>query len=107
MGIEIVANTTTGALTSMGVANATGADFVGILVDAVTASDPDYATAGKQKLVWVPNSPYARAYFTVISGTFTTAVVNRTVQFAAGSLGLNVGTIGLGARVRRFITSTR
>ena len=54
---EIVANDVTGKLvagsTNSGI-NSVGADFFGILVAPVRATDPDYATAFKQKSFWVP-----------------------------------------------------
>lgn len=49
IGIEISGNTTTGNVTKMGVENASGADFVGILAEPIASTDTDYATAGKLK----------------------------------------------------------
>jgi hypothetical protein len=49
----------------MGTENAAGADFIGILSEAVAATDTDYATAGKLKQVWVPTNLQAEAEFTV------------------------------------------
>lgn len=65
IGIQISGNTTTGNVTTMGAENASGADFVGILAEIIATTDSDYATAGKLKDVWVPNTPDAEAYFTV------------------------------------------
>jgi hypothetical protein len=70
----------------MGTANASGADFLGILVETIATTDTDYATAGKLKSVWVPNTPYARAFFTVGAGTFTAADVFKTVAVTSGGL---------------------
>ena len=54
---EIVSNDVTGKLvagsTNSGV-NGTGADFFGILVAPIRSTDPDYATAFKQKSFYVP-----------------------------------------------------
>jgi len=86
IGIEIVGSTTTGNVTVMGVENVAGADFVGILADAIAATDSDYATAGKLKMVFVPNTPEAEAFFAVGAGTFTAVDVFKTVEFAANSL---------------------
>ena len=65
IGIEIVTNTTTGNVTLMGVENAAGADFVGIMAEPIVDTDKDYATAGKLKAVYVPKSINSRAKFTV------------------------------------------
>mgnify|MGYP003649679967 CR=1 FL=1 len=94
VGIEISSNTTTGNLTVMGVENASGADFVGILQETIATGDADYATAGKLKAVWVPKTPEAEAFFTVAAGTFTAADVFKRVEITSGSLGLSVDTAG-------------
>ena len=107
IGIEISGNTTTGNATIMGAENASGADFVGILAEPIATTDSDYATAGKLKLVRVPNTPDAEAYFTVGAGTFTAADVFKTVEFTSGALGLSVDTAGKGARITGIITSSR
>lgn len=105
--VEIVTNNVTGNLTLMGVQNAAGANFVGIMAEPVTSADADYATAGKLKGVYVPTSPKAQAFFTVGAGTFTAADLYRTARFHTDSLGLAVDTIGLGATIVKFINSTR
>lgn len=79
----------------MGVQNAAGADFVGIMAEPIVSTDADYATAGKLKAVKVPKSKTARAFFTVGAGTFTAADLFRTARFHTDSLGLAVDTIGL------------
>ncbi len=104
---EIVSNTTTGYLTSSPVANASGANFAGILAETVAATDADYATAGKKKLVWVPLNKKAKAYFTVGAGTFTSIDVGKTVQIYTGAKTLAVDTAGLGAKITDYISSTR
>lgn len=105
--VEIVTNDVTGNLTLMGVQNAAGADFVGIMAEPITSSDADYATAGKLKAVKVPTSTKSTAFFTVGAGTFTAADVFRTARFHTDSLGLAVDTIGLWARIVKYISSTR
>jgi len=107
IGIEISGNTTTGNVTLMGVENANGADFVGILAEPITATDSDYATAGKLKGVWYPKNLYAKAFFAVGAGTFTAADVWKTVEFAANSLGLAVDTAGKGARIVEYIDASK
>ena len=107
VGIEISGNTTTGNLTVMGLENAAGADFVGILAERIAATDADYATAGKLKAVLIPKSIYSEAFFTVTAGTFTAVDVFKTVEITSGSLGLSVDTAGKGARITEFLTSTR
>ncbi len=107
MGIEISGNTTTGNLTLMGTENAAGADFKGIMAETIAATDSDYATAGKLKSVWIPLNREAEAEFTVVNGTFTAVDVEKTVQFAATSLGLDVDTAGKGARITKYLNSTR
>lgn len=107
IGIEISGNTTTGNVTLMWVENASGADFVGILAEPITATDADYATAGKLKAVWYPKTPYAKAFFAVGAGTFTAADVFKTVEFHSDSLWLAVDTAGKGARIRGYISASK
>lgn len=107
VGIEISGNTTTGNLTLAAVENANGADFVGIMAEPITATDADYATAGKKKQVWVPDSIYSTAEFKVVNGTFTAADVYKTVQISSDSLGLDVDTAGKGARIVKRLSATR
>lgn len=104
---EISSNDVTGYLTSMGVENAAGADFKGIMAEPVAATDSDYATAGKLKYVFVPRSRDALAYFTVGAGTFTRTDVGRTVELHSDSASLAVDTAGKGARIEKYISSTR
>jgi hypothetical protein len=80
---------------------------MGIMAEPIAATDADYATAGKLKGVRVPTTPYALAYFTVTAGTFAKDDVFKTVRFNANSLGLDVDTLGLGARIMGYISSTR
>jgi len=107
VGIEISSNTTTGNLTLMGVENAAGADFVGILQEAITSGDADYATSGKLKLVAIPQDSEARAEFTVGAGTFTAADVGKTVEFHSDSISLAVDIAGKGARITKYLSSSR
>lgn len=107
VGVEISSNTTTGYLTAMGTENAAGADFQGILAEPISSTDADYATAGKLKLIAVPLDATAEAEFKVISGTFTAADVFKTVEFATSGTGLAVDTAGKGARITKYISSTR
>lgn len=104
---EVSGSTTTGRLVQMGVENAGGADFYGILAEEIRSTDEDYATAGKTKKVWVPVNQLAEAFFTVGAGTFTQADVFKTVQIASNGRGLDVDTLGLGARISKFISGTR
>ena len=103
---EISSNDVTGNLTKMGAENATGADFIGILAEPIASTDADYATAGKEKGVWVPKNPYALAYFKVGAGTFTKADVFRTVEIHTDKKSLAVDTKGKGARIMGYIDST-
>ncbi len=107
VGWKITSNTTTGEITLMGVENAAGADFVGIMAEPIVSSDADYATSGKFKQVKVPTSIYSKAEFAVITGTFTAADVGKTVEFSSNSLGLAVDTAGKGARIVKYISSSR
>lgn len=104
---EISSNDVTGNLTSAGVENAAGADAVGILMEPVASGDSDYATSGKLKYVAVPRTRNALAYFTVGAGTFTRADVGRTVEIHSDSVSLAVDTAGKGARIEKYISSTR
>lgn len=97
----------TGYYTLMGVENAGGDDFVGILAEAIVSTDADYATAGKTKLVRVPLSPNSECEFTVGAGTFTAVDVGKTVEVHSDSKSLAVDTVGKGARITGYINSTR
>lgn len=107
VAFEIDTNDVTGNLTSMPVENAAGADFIGIMAEPVASTDSDYATAGKLKYVFVPRSPLAEAYFSVGAGTFTAADVGRSVELHSDSASLAVDTAGKGARITKYISSTR
>lgn len=107
IGIQISGNDVTGNLTLMGVENATGADFVGIMAEPVVSTDADYATAGKLKGVRVPKHSLAKSYFYVGAGTFTAADLFKTVEIHSDSLGLAVDTKGKGARIVGYISATK
>lgn len=107
VGVEIVANDVTGNATLMGAENANGADFLGILAEPISASDADFASAGKLKSVFVPKNRLARAEFSVGSGTFTAADVFRTVELFTDGKSLAVDVPGKGARIMKFISSSR
>lgn len=104
---EISGNNVTGKLTLMGVENANGSDFFGIIAEEVAATDEDYASTTKVKGVRVPKTPYARAYFKVGAGTFTAADVFKTVEIHSDSASLAVDTLGKGARIIEFKSSTQ
>lgn len=87
------------------VSNST-ANFKGILMEAITAADADYATSLKLKYVAVPATADAEAEFAVGAGTFTTADVGKSVVFYT-STGLAVDTSGIQARITRYLTATR
>ena len=61
---------------------------------------------GKEKWVWVPKNPYAKAYFKVGAWTFTKADVFRTVELHTDRKSLAVDTKGKGARIMEYIDST-
>jgi hypothetical protein len=107
LAVQVTASSPTGNVLAAATTNTTGQNVVGILAEPITASDADYATAGKLKLVHVPISQYSQAYFTVISGTFSLAQVGRVCQIAGSGTGLAVATNGLGAVIDGFISSTR
>jgi hypothetical protein len=104
---EISSNDVTGHYTKMGVENATGSDFTGIMAEEIASTDSDYATAGKLKKVWVRLVPEARAYFTVGAGTFTAVDVGRTVELHSDSKSLAVDTKGKGAKIEKYISSSK
>jgi hypothetical protein len=91
----------------MGVENAGGDDFYGILAEPIAATDADYATAWKRKGVRVPRTTTAKAYFKVGAGTFTVADIGKRVEFHSDSIGLAVDTVGKGATITDYISSTR
>ena len=103
---QIVTNDVTGKYTKMGVENAAGSNFVGILAEAIRSTDDDYATAFKAKSIWVPISRDSRAYFAVGAGTFTAADVARTVEIHSDSKSLAVDTKGKGATIVAYTTAT-
>jgi len=107
VGIEIDTNDVTGYATKMGTENAAGADFIGILQEDIAATDDDYATAGKLKLVAIPMNQKSMAEFLVGAGTFTAVDVFRTVEFHSDSKSLAVDTAGKGARIEKYLSATR
>lgn len=107
LSVQVTASNPTGNLLASATTNTTGQNIVGILAEPITASDSDYATAGKLKQVWVPISQYSQAYFTVGSGTFTAADVGRVCQIAGSGISLAVDTNGLGAVIDGYISSTK
>jgi len=82
----------------------------GILMEKITSTDDDYATAGKQKVVAVPINSRAQCEFAVGAGTFTTADEGKVVKFN-NSLGLAVDTAGgdkaSHAQINKYLTATR
>jgi len=82
------------------------ANFKGILMEAIAATDADYAVSMKLKFVAVPATNDAEAEFAVGAGTFTLADVGKSVVFST-SLGLAVDTSGIQARITRYLTATR
>ena len=107
IGRDISSNNVTGYSTIMGTENAAGFDFVGILAETIATTDADYATAAKLKTVLVPKHRNAKAYFTVGAGTFTAVDVGKTVEIHSDNKSLAVDTAGLGARITKYISSTR
>lgn len=105
---EISSNDVTGKLvagsTNSG-ANSVGADFFGILVAPIRATDPDYATAFKKKQFYVPRGPRSRATAVVGAGTFTADDVGRTVTIHTDAASITM-TKGLGCRIVGFVNST-
>lgn len=105
MAYEVSASATTGKLIAMPATNANGQNFVGILQEKVSATDADYATAFKRKVVAIPRFSYSRAKFTA-GTTLTAANVGRVVQFASSGTTLANTTNGLGAVIRDIIDTT-
>ena len=70
---QVVTANPTGNNILMPTSNATGQNFRGILAEPIAAADPDFATAGKLKGVWVPRTIACESYFSVGAGTFTLA----------------------------------
>lgn len=106
LGTEISSNTTTGYVTLMGATNANGANFRGILLEKIAATDADYATAGKLKKVLVPTSGFAQCRFKVGAGTFTAIDEGKVVSFHSDSAGLAVDTAGAGAEITKYIDAS-
>jgi len=111
-GVAITAETNGAAVTGyyrtqVAVENLNGDDTMGILAEPILATDPDYAVAGKMKGVRVPKGPESEAYFTVGAGTFTAADVGATVELHSDFKSLAVDTLGKGATITGYISSTR
>lgn len=105
---EISASNPTGNFTAAGTTNANGANYKGILMETIAATDADYATAGKLKLVAIPLNPQSsKAFFTVGSGTFTAADVGRICATAGSGTTVAVDTNGLGVEITDYISSTQ
>lgn len=102
VGTEISGNTTTGYVTLMPATNANGANFRGILIEKISSTDADYATAGKLKKVMVPTTNFAQARFKVGAGTFTAADIGKVVAFHSDSGSLAVDTAGAGAEITAY-----
>lgn len=89
------------------VVTTTSGNFKGILMEPIAATDSDYATSLKLKLVAVPVDATAEAEFTVGSGTFTTADVGKQADFAdAISLAVDTSTHDQAA-ITAYISSTK
>lgn len=87
------------------VTNAT-ANFKGILMEKIAATDSDYATSLKLRMVAIPVSPEAEAEFAVGAGTFASNDVGKSVKFN-DELGLAVDTTGIQARITRYLRALR
>lgn len=89
-------------------ATTTSVNFVGILAENIATTDADYATSLKKKKVYVPTSLDAEAEFTVGSGTFTTADIGKSADFASGGKTVAVDTSTTKQmRLKKYISSTR
>lgn len=107
VAVQIVTNNVTGNYTKSGVENANGNDIVGIMAEPIVSTDSDYATAGKLKGVFIPRTNTAKSFFSVGAGTFTAADVGKTVEIHSDSKSLAVDTAGKGARIVKYISSSR
>ena len=93
--------------TQVAIGNIAGDDTMGILAEPIATTDADYATAGKLKAVYLPTTPEAECFFTVGAGTFTVADVGKTVALHSDFKSLAVDSVGLGATITEYISSTR
>lgn len=107
LSVEVSGSSPTGNLKKAAATNANGQNIRGILIDTISTTDSDYATAGKLKNVAVPMTGYAEAFFTVGAGTFTAADVGRVCNIHTDSISLAVDTNGLGAVITGYISATR
>lgn len=105
VGAVVTASNPTGNASTMPATQATGQNFIGILAERISATDADYAVAGKLKQVWVPAKINARAKFLTTTGTLGDTDVNRICAFTAGGAGLAVDTNGAGAQILSVITT--
>lgn len=105
--VQVTASNPTGNLNLAVATNATGQNVAGILAEPITATDSDYATAGKLKGVWVPKTVDAEAYFSVGAGTFTLADVGRMCSVHTDWKSLAVDTNGVGAIISAYISASR
>jgi hypothetical protein len=103
IGVEVVSSATTGYAIAMPATNANGQNFIGILAEAVTASDADYASTTKTRSVFIPvNKAIATAKATT-SATATSAVVGRVVQFSGSGATVAPTTNGAGCVITDFV----
>jgi hypothetical protein len=88
-------------------ADSDSTNIVGILASYdIATDDADYATAGKERLVWIPKTEDAEVYFTVGAGTFTTADVHKQVKLNDAT-SVAVDTSGSQFEITGYISSTR
>lgn len=103
---EVSGSSPTGYLTLAPATSANGQNVVGILQEKISATDTDYATAGKLKNVLIPKTKRAQCRFKVGAGTFTAADVGRVCNIHTDSASLAVDTNGLGAQITGYIDSS-
>lgn len=107
LATEILSNTTTGKLVAGGAEQSAWANYVGILAQDILATDADYATSGKTRLVYVPCSVKAESEFQRTSGTLSSVDVWKTVEVSWSGTWLAVDTLWLWATIVKVITEDR
>jgi hypothetical protein len=82
------------------------ANFAGILLEPVAATDADYAVTGKLRKVAVPASDQSECEFQVGAGTFAADDVGKSVKFE-NSISVDVDDAGTQVRIVKYLSATR
>ena len=105
---EVASNTSTWyyMIAASGV-NTSGQNIQGILMEPTVATDDDYTSTNKYRLVAVPKSPLAKCFFKVWTWTFSQIDVGKVVALHSDFKSLAVDTAWIAATITDYISSTQ